>query len=76
MPNGQENTWVIQDVEGMVDLTFTPKDLNKSGSKLVVTRVDYNIAFGFYNGMLINSDGKQIQIKNLFGIGEKLYLRV
>jgi len=26
--------------------------------------------------MLVNSEGEKIQIKNLFGIGEKLYLRV
>jgi len=75
-PNNPESKWVIQDVEGMVDLTFTPKDQNKSGSKLFVTRVDFNIVLGYYNGMLINSAGEQIQIKNLLGIVEKLYLRV
>ena len=76
MPNGPDSIWVIQDVEGMVDLTFTPKDQIKSGSKLIITRVDYNIILGYYNGTLINSEGGQIQIKNLLGIGEKLYLRV
>jgi len=76
MPNGPESKWVIQDVEGMVDLTFTPKDQSKSGSRLFFTRIDFDIVLGHYNGMLINSEGEQIQIKNLFGIGEKLYLRV
>jgi len=76
MPNGTDDTWVIQDVEGMVDLTFTQKELNKTSVKLIVTRSDYNIVFGYYNGMLVNSDGEQIQIKNLFGMGKKIYLRV
>jgi len=76
MPNGLEETWVIQDVEGMVDLTFTPKEPNRSGSNLLFTKADFNAPLGIYNGMLLNSAGEQIQIKNLFGIGEKLYLRV
>ncbi|MCL2720548.1 MAG: DUF2804 domain-containing protein [Treponema sp.] len=76
MPNGTDDTWVIQDVEGMIDLTFTQKDYNKNGIKLFITRADYNIVFGYYNGMLVNSDGEKIQIKNLFGMGKKLYLRV
>jgi len=76
MPNGPDEEWVIQDVEGMVDLTFTPKEYNKTGTKLVLTKADFNAPLGYYNGMLVNSEGKQIQIKNLFGMGEKLYLRV
>ncbi|MCL2808888.1 MAG: DUF2804 domain-containing protein [Treponema sp.] len=76
MPDGSDDVWVIQDVEGMVDLTFTKKEQTKKGLKYFITRADYNIAFGYYNGMLVNSDGEQIQIKNLFGMGKKLYLRV
>ena len=76
MPNGPDADWVIQDVEGMVDLTFTPKEANKSGRGLIFTNVEFNAPLGYYNGMLVNSEGLQIQIKNLFGIGEKLYLRV
>jgi hypothetical protein len=60
----------------MVDLTFTPKEQNKSGIKLVVTSAEFNIPFGYYNGMMVSSEGEQIQIKNLFGSGEKLNLRV
>ncbi|MCL2758876.1 MAG: DUF2804 domain-containing protein [Treponema sp.] len=76
MPNGPDANWVIQDVEGMVDLTFTPKEQNKSGVKLVLTRADFNAPLGYYNGVLVSSDGEKIQIKNHFGLGEKLYLRV
>ena len=76
MPNGLDDVWVIQDVEGMIDLTFTPKEFNKSGSKSIFTRADYFTPLGYYNGVLVNSEGEKIQIKNLFGMGEKLYLRV
>ena len=76
MPNGPDADWVIQDVEGMVDLTFTPKEQNKSGMELIFTSAEFNIPLGYYNGMLVNSGGKKIQIKNLFGVGQKLYLRV
>jgi len=76
MPNGPEETWVIQDVEGMVDLTFTPKEPNRCGTNLVFTKADFNAPMGIYNGMLVSSEGEQIHIKNLFGMGEKLFLRV
>jgi len=73
---GLNTDWIIQDVEGMVDLTFTPKEPYNSGVKLMFTRADFNVFLGYYNGMLVNSEGEKIIIKNLFGIGEKLYLRV
>jgi len=76
MANGPESKWVIQDVEGMVDLTFTPKEMNKSGMNLFFTKADLSAPLGYYNGMLVNSEGEKIQIKNLFGMGEKLFLRV
>ena len=76
MPNGPDDNWVIQDVEGMVDLTFTPKEQNKSGTGIIITSAEFIAPLGYYNGMLVNSEGKQVQIKNLFGMGEKLYLRV
>ena len=73
---GLDDDWIIQDVEGMVDLAFTPKEPDNSGVKLPFTRADFNVFFGYYNGVLVNSEGEKITIKNLFGIGEKLYLRV
>ena len=76
MPGGPEDEWVIQDVEGMVDLTFTPKEQNKNGTNLIFTNAELNAPLGHYNGMLVDSGGEKIQIKNLFGMGEKLILRV
>lgn len=76
MPNGPDDKWIIQDVEGMVDLTFTPKEPNRSGMGLFFTHAEFTAPLGYYNGMLVNSGGERIQVRNLFGMGEKLYLRV
>jgi hypothetical protein len=76
MADGVEKDWVIQDVEGMVDLTFTPQEHVRSAFNLFLTRWEYYTPLGFYNGMLVNSEGEQIPVRNLWGLGEKLYLRV
>jgi hypothetical protein len=76
MPGGPEADWVIQDVEGMVDLTFTPKEQTKSWLNVLFTKAEYSAPLGFFNGMLVSSKGEQIHIKNLFGTGEILNLRV
>ncbi|MCL2271981.1 MAG: DUF2804 domain-containing protein [Treponema sp.] len=76
MPNGPEGDWVIQDIEGMVDLTFTPVDQNKSVLEFIVTYFEFNAPLGYYNGVLVSSEGEKIQIKNLFGVGEKINVRV
>ncbi|MDR1949755.1 MAG: DUF2804 domain-containing protein [Spirochaetaceae bacterium] len=76
IPNGTEADWVVQDVEGMVDLTFTPQEPLRSALDLILTKAEYDSPLGFYNGMLMDSDGTEIPVRNLWGIGEKLYLRV
>jgi hypothetical protein len=80
MPNGIESDWVIQDLEGMVDLTFTPQKEALRGLhsyiNLILSKVDFNTPLGYYNGMLVNSRGEQIPVHNMPGLGEKLYLRV
>jgi hypothetical protein len=76
MPNGIESDWIIQDLEGMVDLTFSPQESVKDAVNLVVLCIDYDAPLGFFNGMLVSSSGEQIPVHNLWGIGEKLYIRI
>jgi hypothetical protein len=76
MPQGPDSEWIIQDVEGMVDLTFSPKEPNRSEAALLFTSVVFNAYMGYFNGMLVSAQGEQIQVRNVFGMGEKLYLRV
>jgi hypothetical protein len=76
MPEGIESEWIIQDMEGMVDLTFTPKEHLRSGFNLIGANVEYYTPLGFFNGILLNFKGEQIRVRNLWGLGEKIYLRV
>jgi hypothetical protein len=76
MPGGIESDWIIQDLEGMVDLIFTPREQMRSGVNILVTHTEYETPLGYYNGTLVSSGGEQIQVRNLWGMGEKLYLRL
>jgi hypothetical protein len=76
MPEGIESAWIIQDIEGMVDLVFTPKEHIRCGANLVVTNLVHETPLGYYNGELVSSRGEKIQVRNLWGLGERLYLRV
>jgi hypothetical protein len=75
-PHGIESDWVIQDLEGMVDLTFSPQEPVKDAVNLLVTRIEYDAPIGLFNGMLLTSTGEQIPVRNLWGVGEKLYIRM
>jgi hypothetical protein len=76
IPHGIESDWVIQDVEGMVDLTFSPQEPIRDALNLIVTHIEYDAPLGFFNGMLMTSTGEQIPVHHLWGIGEKLYIRI
>ncbi|MDR2370799.1 MAG: DUF2804 domain-containing protein, partial [Treponema sp.] len=76
MPGGVNSDWIIQDVEGMVDLVFTPQEQNRSRANLLITSVDYETPLGVYNGMLGTSGGEHLPVRNLWGTGERVYLRV
>jgi hypothetical protein len=76
MPKGIKSDWIIQDVEGMVDLVFTPMTQNQTGAGLIIISADFDAPLGYYNGMLVSAGGERIQVRNQFGMGEKLYLRV
>jgi hypothetical protein len=75
-PHGVESDWVIQDLEGMVDLTFTPEKNVRTAANLLVARASHDTPLGCFNGMLMDRSGGQISIKNMWGMGEKLYIRV
>ncbi|AEF81836.1 DUF2804 domain-containing protein [Leadbettera azotonutricia] len=75
-PRGIESEWIIQDMEGMVDLVFTPQEQVRCNVNFIISRSDYETPLGIYNGVIVNSEGEEITLKNVCGIGEKLYLRV
>ena len=73
---GNETEWIIQDMEGMVDLVFTPKEQIRYNMNFFLPSSYYESPLGLFNGVMVNSQGEEIPIKNIYGIGEKLFLRV
>jgi hypothetical protein len=86
-----EKDWIIQDMEGMVDLVFTSKEperrsMRKSifsgsasgffGSASGLLGYNYENLLGCFNGLLVDADGKELPIRNAWGTGEKLFLRI
>lgn len=76
MPEGVHESWVIQDMEGMVDLSFTPKVPAHSAFNLMIFNADHYTPLGHFTGFLVNSEKERIPLRNLWGLGEKLSLRV
>ena len=73
---GPESDWVIQDMEGMVDLIFTPSVPKRTIENYIVSASDYENPLGCFNGLLVSADGEELPVRNVWGSGEKLYLRV
>jgi len=73
---GSDPEWIIQDMEGMVDLVFTPKEPVRFRMNLFLSNSYYDSPLGLFNGVVVNSEGEEIQIKNMCGLGENLFLRV
>ena len=73
---GPESDWIIQDMEGMVDLVFTPKDPGPNARKLRFFPSGHENPLGWFNGTLVSSDGEELPLRNFWGTGEKLFLRV
>ncbi|MDR2808538.1 MAG: DUF2804 domain-containing protein [Spirochaetaceae bacterium] len=76
MPNGANSDWVIQDMEGMVDLIFTPQIPVHNRFDFIVACSEYTLSIGLYKGTLVDKEGNQILIHNILGFGKRLYLRV
>jgi hypothetical protein len=76
MPEGTASDWIIQDLEGMVDLVFSPRELWRSGYNVIFSRANLESPLGVYHGVLVSAAGERITIHNFWGNGEKLFLRV
>jgi hypothetical protein len=76
MPQGIDEPWVIQDTEGMVDISFTPRFPARSAFNFLVFSAEYQTPLGLFSGFLLNSKAERIQIRSFWGLGEKLLLRV
>jgi len=72
-----EDEWVIEDVEGMVDLVFTPKkQLSRSAFNLIFCASELYNPVGTFKGFILTKDGERININKLPGCAERLFLRL
>lgn len=72
---GVDGKWSIKDRFELVNLEFTPVMNNKLYLNLILFKSNYNGPFGVFNGYIYDSEHKKIEIKNVFGMGEKFYLQ-
>lgn len=73
---GFEKDWVIEDIEGMIDLSFTPQ--NQTGKKsfdIILAKAELANPIGVFNGMIMTKEGEKIILRNLPGYVESIYLR-
>ena len=73
---GPDSDWIIQDMEGMVDLVFTPRVPGRTIRNFILFTSDYENPEGYFNGLVVSSRGEEVPVHNVWGTGEKLYLRV
>ena len=73
---GPDSDWIIQDMEGMVDLRFSPRESWVNTNKFIFSASEYENPVGFFNGLVVSCEGEELPVRNVWGTGEKLYLRV
>lgn len=75
-PQGFFHTWIIQDTESMVDLTFTPLSNDIRLLSIFVLHARFHTLLGTINGSIRTKDQEEIQLKNIHAIASKQRLRV
>ena len=75
-PFGFDKNWIIQDTESMIDLTFTPVSVNSRTLNLIAMRTSYYTMYGTFEGVLLDSNGEKIILKNFPGLLYKGMLRL
>ena len=75
-PYGILDQWIIQDTEGMIDLTFTPVSDNLNKISIIVLRTHYHTIYGTLEGVLKDSDGNKITLKATPGLIKKYLIRL
>jgi hypothetical protein len=61
---------VIQDLEGMVDLTFRQAEDAVAPFDLLFISMEHKNAIGLFNGMLMTDDGEKLPVRNMPGTVE------
>lgn len=75
-PLGTENNWIIQDTEGMVDLTFTPISKDERTLNIIVIRRTVSTVYGTFEGTLLTKEGEKLSFRGVRGIMNSSKLRM
>ncbi len=75
-PNGPAGEWIIQDMEGLVDLVFVPEVPNDIRIRAIVIESEYHGPFGSFKGEIKNGEGSRTDASIFYGMGEQQYLRI
>jgi len=75
-PFGMDKNWIIQDTEGMIDLTFTPVSIQSRILNVIIMRNATTNIFGTFEGVLLTKDGEKIVLKNFPGFINRKRVRV
>ncbi|MBN2663244.1 MAG: DUF2804 domain-containing protein [Bacteroidales bacterium] len=67
--------WIIKDKNGLVDLKFFPKVENNLIFNLLIIKSDYQGPFGYFKGFIKINDNDKIILDDVFGMGEKKFIR-
>jgi hypothetical protein len=61
---------VIQDLEGMIDLTFRQVEDMVTPFDLVIIGIEHKSPIGLFNGMLVTAEGEKLLVRNMPGTVE------
>jgi hypothetical protein len=74
--NGDDDEWIIQDVEGMIDLTFKPLEFFENTFEIVLARFEHKTPAGQFSGTLLDKDGEKLKLRNFWGFAERIRFRI
>ncbi|GMO42016.1 MAG: hypothetical protein Ta2F_18020 [Termitinemataceae bacterium] len=74
--DGENSEWIIQDLEGMVDLTFRPKKKFENKFSVFLSNFEHKIPMGCFNGVILDSCGNAVKLHNFFGVAEIIDFRI
>ncbi len=75
-PFGIKKTWIIQDVENMIDLSFSPISIDERNLNIIALRRIQSSIYGTFEGTLLTKNGEKISFKSLPGIINSSLLRL
>ncbi len=73
--NDRMKPWTMNDEEGRLSLTFTPSLVRTGKTDLVFIKTIVDQMFGYFSGRVKLDDGKELEIKNLWGFAEEHFAR-